>query len=112
MKYFVNHAVLVWGKVRRMWFIYLNPGKTKVMLSRREGECARCGACCKINFDCPALVNHGEAPSCWLYDRRSNVCRYFPIDERDIKDRNRIMPHIQCGYKFNGHNGGNGELHA
>ena len=100
MKQLINHTVLMWGKIRRMWIIYLTPKRTKKLLSLREGECQRCGACCKINFECPFLTNHTKAAACKLYDSRSKVCRYFPIDHRDLKDRDIIMPHAKCGYTF------------
>ncbi|MBI4835188.1 MAG: YkgJ family cysteine cluster protein [Planctomycetes bacterium] len=100
MKQIINHTVLMWGKIRRMCIIYLTPRRTQEMLSQREGECQRCGACCKINFECPFLTNHTQAAACKLYDSRSKVCRYFPIDKRDIKDRNIVFPGTKCGYSF------------
>jgi len=91
-----------------MWFIYLRPKKTQDLLSLREGECQRCGACCKIAFECPALGHEDNQPTCKLYKQRSDVCKLFPIDERDIKDRDILLPHIKCGYRFNGNGNGNG----
>ncbi|MFH1227373.1 MAG: hypothetical protein V1701_05670 [Planctomycetota bacterium] len=105
---FVDHAVLMWGKLRRMWFIYLRPEKTQYLLSHREGECQRCGACCKIAFECPALDYDVDKTVCKYYERRTDICKLFPLNERDLKDRDIIMPHIKCGFRFNG-NGGNGD---
>ncbi|MBI5778714.1 MAG: hypothetical protein HZA49_04600 [Planctomycetes bacterium] len=98
-----KQIVLAWGKIRRMFLVYLRPNKTRVALSVREGECRRCGACCAIMFKCPALKGDNGTLHCKIYDLRSNVCKTFPINPKDIKDRDLIMPHKKCGFHFNGH---------
>jgi hypothetical protein len=100
MRHIKNHFVLFWGKMRRMYFVYLKPKHTKAQLNARQGECKRCGACCKININCPALDHHNGTILCLLYDRRSRVCSSFPLDHRDLKDRDLVLPGTTCGYKF------------
>ena len=100
MKYFIDHIVLSWGKMRRMYLVYLKPKHTKLQLNARQGECKRCGACCKLNFACPAMDSNNGLCVCWLYEERSKVCRSFPIDQRDLKDRDRVLPGTKCGYRF------------
>ncbi|MFO7870796.1 MAG: hypothetical protein R6V03_05120 [Kiritimatiellia bacterium] len=43
----------------------------------------------------------GGLALCRVYDRRlSPNCRNFPIDERDLADRDAVMPDVPCGYTF------------
>ena len=99
-----NHVAQGWGKVRRMYFVYINKKYVRRQLLTRQGECQRCGACCELMFKCPALKRNNGTALCAIYDSRSNVCKLFPLDERDIRDRNRIRPNIKCGWQFsNGH---------
>jgi len=98
-----KQIVLAWGKIRRMFLVYLRPKKTKGDLSNRHGECQRCGACCAIMFRCPALKGNNGTLHCTIYDARTKVCRTFPINPKDIADRNLVMPHKKCGFHFNNH---------
>ena len=62
-------------------------------LSKRRGECKRCGQCCR---GCPLLdVN---TMLCRTYDRRPvGMCfKDFPLDERD----QRAWNVKDCGYSF------------
>ncbi|MFH1230805.1 MAG: hypothetical protein V1709_04840 [Planctomycetota bacterium] len=92
---------LGWGKIRRMFLVYLKPKKARKYLARRHGECYRCGACCELMFHCPALVRENGSISCKFYDLRSQVCKTFPLNERDIKDRDLVNPIQKCGFSFN-----------
>ncbi|OGL42503.1 MAG: hypothetical protein A2161_05985 [Candidatus Schekmanbacteria bacterium RBG_13_48_7] len=89
-----------WGKLRRQYLIHYNPQYVKASLERRRGECIRCGTCCRLSVKCPFLDFNTQYPICDFYTFRSNVCRTFPIDAKDLKDRNRLSPGIQCGYWF------------
>ncbi|MEW6026396.1 MAG: hypothetical protein AB1599_03755 [Planctomycetota bacterium] len=97
-----KQIVLAWGKIRRIFLVYLRPKKTRRDMSNRQGECRRCGACCEIMFKCPALKGNNDTLHCKIYDLRSTVCRTFPINHKDIKDRDLIKPLQKCGFHFNG----------
>ncbi len=102
-----------WGKVRRFCLAALRPGLVKEHAVRREGECARCGACCRLVYKCPALFFDAEGgAACRYHQVRPMNCRVFPIDERDIADRDLVMPDRSCGFSFKGSNGGGGTREA
>jgi len=74
--------------------------KNEELLARRQGDCTRCGACCKILLRCPFLVEHpengpGEKYSCSIYGSRFNQCRLYPILPRDLLEIEE-----ECGYTF------------
>lgn len=93
--------LLGWGKARRFYLHVFRRGCVERSIARRKGECRRCGACCKLMFVCPRLDETTDAVSCAIHDTRANNCRFFPIDERDLRDRDIIMPEKPCGYSFN-----------
>lgn len=80
-----------WGKVRRFGVVRLRRSYVQVKLQRRQGECRRCGNCCKIVFHCPWLH---DGAHCDIYEKRPVQCRAFPIDERDLRE----VP--ECGFYF------------
>ncbi|MBI5359298.1 MAG: hypothetical protein HZA48_01810 [Planctomycetes bacterium] len=88
------------GKMRRIYKVYAIPWHVRKKLKGRIGECKRCGACCRLMFDCPALFFENGLACCKIYDKRSKVCRKFPIEPRDLKDRDLINPYTPCGYDF------------
>jgi hypothetical protein len=97
-------AVLLWGVARRFLLNLLRPGYVRRMRESRKGECARCGVCCHLVANkCGALHLHPDGQStCRLYTLyRLPNCRTFPIDARDIADRDLVAPsHISCGYRW------------
>lgn len=94
---------LLWGRPRRLWLNVFRPGYVRASLARRRGECRRCGACCQMGARCRHLAYDGELAVCKRYERwRTANCRNFPIDERDIADRDLVAPHTPCGYHFDG----------
>jgi hypothetical protein len=86
---------LLEGKVRRQALIAADPSYVAKMVALRAGECNRCGACCRMLFDCPFYV---AGTGCSAYDRRSEVCRVFPIDQRDLDDVAAYGG--ECSYSF------------
>ncbi|MFB0564116.1 MAG: hypothetical protein ACETWK_00380 [Candidatus Aminicenantaceae bacterium] len=92
--------VLFKGKFRRMYLVYFRPGYVKRSIKRRRGECRRTGACCRLGFDCWFLESNKEDSLCRINGKKSAVCRFFPIDERDLRDRDIIEPRRPCGYYF------------
>jgi len=70
--------------------------------SKCQGECLRCGACCKLAFrKCPYLTFEANGKSaCTKYNIfRTPNCVVFPIDHRDIRERD-IISKTPCGYSF------------
>lgn len=87
----------------RRFFLYVFNKKyvTESSLKRR-GECLRCGACCRlIASACPYLTFEADGKSsCVKYaTTRMPNCVIFPIDRRDIKERD-IVSGTPCGYAF------------
>jgi len=61
----------------------------------RNGDCKRCGNCCKIWFRCPFLIETDEGAACKIYSSRPMVCRVFPLMKRDLEE-----VRFRCGFKF------------
>jgi hypothetical protein len=95
-----DRIALGWGKIRRAWLITCRPDYVRRSLARRQGQCDRTGACCRLMVNCPSLGHDGETHRCATYLDRGPNCSLFPIDERDLRDRDRIMPERPCGYHF------------
>ena len=75
------------GKVRR--FIQANVLRedTDALLAKRKGDCNRCGACCKILYQCPFLATDAEGQyTCRIYDKRFAQCRLFPLRPADLRE--------------------------
>lgn len=84
------------GKVRRYWLCHFQKGYVQRQMARREGDCAKCGQCCQLVYECPMLTREKR---CLIYgDLRPMACRYFPIDRRDLRDM-RIKG-VKCGFRF------------
>ncbi|MEK7448386.1 MAG: hypothetical protein AAB019_02770 [Planctomycetota bacterium] len=90
----------IWGKIRRAYLADFRPAYVKQSLANRVGECRRCGACCRLLFDCWWLNQNCHPATCRHYTLRSQVCRVFPINNRDLKDRDLVNPQQKCGFSF------------
>ena len=88
------------GKIRRAFLIGFRKKRVLEKLDRRRGACSRCGACCKIVFRCPAYDDADGDPKCLIYNDRPGVCGLFPLDEKDLAERDIVMPEKKCGYFF------------
>ena len=88
------------GKIRRALLVNLRHGRVEEKLRRRRGACSRCGACCKLLFNCPAYDDSDGSPKCLVYNDRPGVCGLFPLDEKDLKERDIVSPDKKCGYWF------------
>jgi hypothetical protein len=93
---------LWWGKARRLYLGVFRPRYVRTMAARRVGTCLRCGACCQLGLSCWLLKNDPPLTECLRHTLRPLNCRVFPIDERDLRDRDLIAPHTPCGFSFNG----------
>ena len=89
-----------WGKIRRAFLVSFRRKRVAAKLDRRRGACSRCGACCKIMFKCPAYDDSDGNPKCLIYNDRPGVCSLFPLDERDLRERDFVMPGTKCGFYF------------
>ena len=84
------------GKTRRFVQASILRRDPAPLLARREGECNRCGACCKILFKCPFLASEGEGQyTCRIYDKRFAQCRLFPLHATELREVEG-----QCSYTF------------
>jgi hypothetical protein len=83
------------GKVRRFYQAKILKQDTESLLARRQGECNRCGACCKILFRCPFLGTDAEGQyTCQIYEKRFAQCRLYPLHARDLLEVK------ECSYTF------------
>jgi uncharacterized protein len=83
------------GKVRRFVQSTVIREDTDGLLARRQGECNRCGACCKILFRCPFLGTDAQGQyTCRIYEQRFAQCRMFPLRSRDLLEVE------ECSYTF------------
>lgn len=94
---------MLWkGVVRRFVLYIFNRKYINEQHLKRQGECLRCGACCKLTFKkCPCLKTEEDGKYICIKHEifRMPNCILFPIDDSDIKDRN-IISKKQCGYYF------------
>ncbi len=97
---FRERATLGWGKVRRFYLAHFRTAYVRESLARRVGNCKRTGACCNLMFTCPLLDRRAEPVRCSIHEIKPSVCRLFPIDERDLRDRDIISPEGPCGFSF------------
>jgi len=88
------------GKMRRFWLSHFRPAYVRESLARRVGQCDRTGACCHLMFTCPLLDRKATPVRCSIHEIKPKVCRLFPIDERDLRDRDIISPDAPCGFSF------------
>lgn len=91
---------LLWGKVRRLGLGLFRRGYVRRSAERRVGECRRCGGCCRLGYRCQFLRQGGDLTECRIHGWRPSNCRLFPIDERDLRDRDAVAPDVPCGYRF------------
>lgn len=100
IKTIIDNLLLAFGKIRRFYYHMFSKGYILKNKKRRVGNCIRCGTCCKLLFKCPFLDETATPIKCKIHQNRPMNCRVFPIDEKDIQDRNLINPNVPCGYSF------------
>lgn len=89
------------GKLRRFYLGHFRKAYVARRIEARRGECARCGACCQLMHRCPwALQCEDGLAGCRIYERRPANCRVFPLDRRDLAERDLVRPEQPCGYFF------------
>jgi Fe-S-cluster containining protein len=93
---FALMTLQVGGKVRRFVQATVLKQDTDALLAKRQGECNRCGACCKILFKCPFLDTDADGQyTCRIYDKRFAQCRLYPLHAKDLLELQG-----QCSYTF------------
>ena len=91
------------GKLRRFALTTIKENYISKMARQRQGECLRCGLCCKLLFECPFLQNLSSGLSrCRIHNRRPDNCKFFPIDVRDLAERDSLGAATPCGFRFPG----------
>jgi hypothetical protein len=89
------------GKLRRFALTTVQEEYIARMRELRQGACKRCGLCCKLFFECPFLQNLADGSSrCRIHGRKPDNCACFPIDERDLRDRDSLGAPAPCGFSF------------
>ena len=92
------------GKIRRAYLGLLRKGYVNSRVKARRGECIRCGACCKLLYVCPHLEELPEGTTqCKIHEQRPINCRIFPVNGRDLEDRDLIAEGDNskpCGFSF------------
>lgn len=81
------------NKIERHIDVYIF-GKSEIDMQNKKGFCHRCGLCCNILFRCPFYEEIHPFSECIIYEKRSRVCRLFPLSEKDL----RVVK--ECGYYF------------
>ncbi|MEI6211049.1 MAG: hypothetical protein WCR06_05420 [bacterium] len=93
--------ILALGVARRMCLHWFRPGYIRASHALRQGECQRCGACCRLTLTCRHVCEEQGLASCNRHKQtRLPNCVNFPIDPRDLADRNRIAPDVPCGFMW------------
>lgn len=88
-------SLQVRGKLRRYVQATLIEQNEQALLARRQGDCNRCGACCKIVFRCPFLGTDEQGQyTCRIYEKRFAQCRLFPLHAKDLLE----VP--ECSFTF------------
>ena len=95
-----ERTTLGWGKARRFYLAHFRRRYVRESLARRVGHCNRTGACCNLMFTCPLLDRRADPVRCTIHGIKPSVCRLFPVDERDLRDRDILSPDGPCGFSF------------
>lgn len=89
------------GKFRRLWETVFRRDYIFKQLRKRQGKCTRCGACCRLLFHCPFLKTLPDGnTACAIRVKRPANCRIFPINAKDLRDRDTLAPEHPCGFRF------------
>jgi hypothetical protein len=97
--------ILLRGVLRRFFLYVFRPGYVKASIAKRQGRCERCGTCCNLTAKkgCPSLgFEEAGLSLCKIHGSfRMPNCVIFPVDARDIADRDLVAPdNVKCGFHF------------
>jgi hypothetical protein len=83
------------GKIRRFVQAKFQRERAEALVAMRQGECNRCGECCRILFRCPFLGKDAQGENtCRIYEKRFGACRLYPIQPADLREVK------SCSYTF------------
>jgi len=88
------------GKLRRFYLGHFRKAYVAERKAARRGECARCGACCQLLHRCPWALDCEGLAGCRIYEKRPVNCHVFPLDGRDLAERDLVIPERPCGFHF------------
>ena len=98
-------SIHTWGALRRHLLSNVLPDSIVYRYKAyQRGECNRCGLCCKIQFQCPFLVDQGPYNTyCSIYTtpHAPNACLKFPVDPVDLKLLQREVGNA-CTFYYEG----------
>ena len=98
---------LLHGKIRRMGLYLFKRDYVNRSLAARQGTCRRCGACCRLAIRCIHLRETEGLAACAIYRKRGSPnCLLFPLDQRDLADRDLLLPDVPCGFYWGAENSG------
>lgn len=92
--------ILFSGKLRRFYIGRFRREYVAEQIAARKGSCHRCGACCKLLFRCPFLLEDEGQFTCRIHGNKPENCHIFPINKKDLTDRNTVSPGQRCGFYF------------
>src|SRR5881394_3552054 len=86
-------GLLFYGKTRRFYITKFRKAYIVQQEALRKGGCHRCGACCKLLFKCPFLLEEENGFfACRIHGNKPENCHIFPIDKTDLRDRDVVSP--------------------
>lgn len=84
------------GKFRRFYYASVATSGTAERLAKRDGDCNRCGACCKILYRCPFLAEPEPGVyACRIYGHHFAQCKLYPLTPADLTEIDG-----ECTYTF------------
>ncbi|MEW6730548.1 MAG: hypothetical protein AB1489_04345 [Acidobacteriota bacterium] len=94
----------VWASLHRYFLAIITPQSYQRYFKQQlQGECNRCGHCCRILFDCPFLVTEPDGKThCAIYTTRHapKICVAFPLNPWDLAEIKRAIAPNQCSFSF------------
>ena len=94
-----------WGALRRTLLANILPDNIVYRYKAyQRGECNRCGLCCKIQFQCPFLIDEGPFNTrCGIYTtpHAPQACLKFPLDPMDLRLLQREIGNA-CTFYYEG----------
>jgi len=98
-------SIHTWGALRRTVLSNFVPDNILYRYKAyQRGECNRCGLCCKIQFNCPFLIDEGPFNTrCSIYTtpHAPQACLKFPLDPMDLRLLQREVGNA-CTFYFEG----------
>jgi hypothetical protein len=93
-----------WASFHRYLMALIAPESYRMRNKERlQGECNRCGHCCRILFDCPFLYQEPGGPAhCTIYMTKHapKVCVIFPLDPADLTEIKRAIAPNECSFSY------------